>query len=417
MFENYYRILGISPDSDEKSLKKAFRKLALKLHPDVNPDPDANLRFQELCEAYEIVLRDIRKQTVFHTNRRAEPEEPDYSYEEVLREARAAAYERAKMKYEKMKAEKEMFEQSIWRDIFLFLNYAARIISIPLVIFLIGFPVVLAIHEGYEVLFFGMFFWLVGIFLLIQMVSYRKTWFRQGKLRWKLKDFLRMFDFSSITDHPDKECYYCEGRMADSKPFKLSFHKIRNIKLQNQGVYQHYVGYDRKFKDVIIPRSVRARKVHFAQSSVKIISMILCLIFLPFPDFIWKFCFGLLTGLVLSALILLIWRTHSKVSYLFTYFLILKLSVWMIVIISQTTLHPGFILECTDYTRFYIVVLVFFGDMVFDLILRAFPFYPRIYLPVFSQGPVIDKMYRDGYQSYLDVPVWSTVYPLFTWFV
>lgn len=415
MFEKYYRVLGIPADADEKALKKAFRQLALKLHPDVNHAPDANPRFQELCEAYEILLRHIGNQTVFHTNRTYESEETDYSYEDVIREAREAAYKRAKMKYEKMKAEKELFEQSGWRDALLFLNYAGRIIAIPLSLFLIGFPIVIAFREGVHMFFALMFSWIIGGFLLIQVYSSRKKWFRQGKIRWTFRDFLKLFDFSPITDKPESDCYYCKGKKANAAPNKLSFHKIRDIKLENTGPYQHKVGYKRKFKDVIIPRSAKASKVHFAQSALKILSIVLSLFFAPFPDVIWRLVFGFFVGVALSSLLLLVSNTRSKVSYLFNYFIIIKISIWMMVIISQSTLYPGFILDSTEFTPFYLVVLIFFGDMVLDLLLRILPFYHKLYEPIFPQGPLIDKLFKEGYQNYLDIPVWSTVYPFFTW--
>jgi curved DNA-binding protein CbpA len=416
MFENYYRILGIPLDADEKALKKAFRQLALKLHPDVNKAADANQRFQELCEAYEVILRHIHNQTTFHTNRVYETAEKDYSYEDVIREAREASYKRAKMKYEKMKAEKEMFEQSGWRDVVLVFNYLGRFLSIPVAFFFIALPIVVAINEGIGLFFALIFFWIIGGFMLHQVYSARKTYFRQGKLRWKFRDFFKLFDFRPITDSPGSDCYYCEGKKADAKPNKLNFHKIRDVKIRNYGVHQHYVGYDRKFKDVIIPRSAKARKVHFVQSLIKIFSLAGSILFVPFPDLIWRICFGLFAGVLLSSALLFCTRTRSKVSYLLNYYLLIKLTIWMIVIISQTTLHPGFILESTEMTFFYLIILLFFGDMVLDLLLRVFPFYSRIYQPVFSQGSLIDKLFKDGYQNFPDVPVWSTIYPLVTWF-
>jgi hypothetical protein len=416
MLENYYRTLGIPADADETTLKKAFRKLALKYHPDVNLAPDANQRFQELCEAYEVLLRHINYQTTVHTDRNDDSDEDRYSYEDVIREAREAAYKRARMKYEKMKAEKELFEQSGWREVILFFNYAGRVLAFPLAIILFAFPVLIGIREGIEPFIILLFLWIIGGVLILQMITFRKTWFRQGKFRWKIRDFFKLFDFSPITDAPTSDCYYCKGKKADSKPLNLQFHKIRDIILENQGVYQHKVGYKRKFKDVVIPRSAKARKVHFFQSLIKILSLVLSLLFVPFPDFIWRFCFGLFAGLYLSGLLLLITRTRSKVSYLLNYFLLIKLTIWMLVIISQSILYPGFILESTEYTMFYLLVLLFFGDLVLDLLLKLMPFYNHIYQPIFPQGPVIDRMFREGYQNYLDIPVWSTIYPLFTWF-
>jgi hypothetical protein len=415
MLEKYYRILGISADADDTSLKKAFRKLALKLHPDVNNSPDANVRFQELCEAYEVLLRHIKHQTTIHTNRHDEPEENGYSYEDVIREARAAASARARVKYEKMKAEKEIFEQSGWREVFLFFNYAGRFLAIPLAVFLIVIPIYVAIIDK-AVMFFALaFLWIIGGFLILYIYSSRKTWFRQGKFRWKAKDFFKLFDFSAITDSPTEDCFYCKGEKADAKAHTVSFHKIRDIILQNNGVYQHTVAYKRKVKDLVIPRSAKARKVHFFQSVIKISSLIVSLIFVPFPDFIWRFIFGLFLGVLLSTLYLWMARTRSKVSYLLNYFLLIKVTIWMLVIISQSTLYPGFILESQLLTPFYLVILFVFGDMILDLVLKIFPFYDKLYLPLIPQGPVIEKLFKEGYQSYMDVPVWSTVYPLFVW--
>jgi len=53
---DYYDILGISRDADQAAIKKAYRKLALKYHPDKNPgDEEAENKFKEAAEAYEIL--------------------------------------------------------------------------------------------------------------------------------------------------------------------------------------------------------------------------------------------------------------------------------------------------------------------------------------------------------------------------
>ena len=58
---DYYKTLGVGRDADEKAVKSAFRRLARKYHPDVNPgDKEAERKFKEISEAYE-VLRDPKK--------------------------------------------------------------------------------------------------------------------------------------------------------------------------------------------------------------------------------------------------------------------------------------------------------------------------------------------------------------------
>jgi molecular chaperone DnaJ len=55
---DYYEVLGVDRGADDASVKKAFRKLARELHPDVNPDPQAAERFREAAEAYEVLSDD-----------------------------------------------------------------------------------------------------------------------------------------------------------------------------------------------------------------------------------------------------------------------------------------------------------------------------------------------------------------------
>ena len=62
---DYYEILGVSRDADEAEIKKAYRKLAMKYHPDRNPDDHtAEAQFKEVKEAYE-VLTDSRKRAAY----------------------------------------------------------------------------------------------------------------------------------------------------------------------------------------------------------------------------------------------------------------------------------------------------------------------------------------------------------------
>ena len=60
---DYYDILGLSKSASASEVKKAYRKLALKYHPDKNPDDDvAEDKFKEAAEAYEVLSDDTKKQ-------------------------------------------------------------------------------------------------------------------------------------------------------------------------------------------------------------------------------------------------------------------------------------------------------------------------------------------------------------------
>lgn len=73
----YYEILGISRDASMEEIKKAFRKLSLKYHPDKCNDQDSNSKFQRINEAYE-TLYDIEKRKIYDLNQRISPK----SYQE-----------------------------------------------------------------------------------------------------------------------------------------------------------------------------------------------------------------------------------------------------------------------------------------------------------------------------------------------
>src|SRR5436305_531695 len=68
---DYYEVLGVARDADDATIKKAFRRLARELHPDVNRhDPDAEDKFKEAAEAYE-VLSDAERRATYDRYGRA----------------------------------------------------------------------------------------------------------------------------------------------------------------------------------------------------------------------------------------------------------------------------------------------------------------------------------------------------------
>lgn len=63
-YKDYYSILGVARDADAEVIKKSYRKLAHKYHPDVSKDPQGEERFKEIAEAYE-TLKDPEKRAAY----------------------------------------------------------------------------------------------------------------------------------------------------------------------------------------------------------------------------------------------------------------------------------------------------------------------------------------------------------------
>src|ERR1700678_1505958 len=63
-YKDYYEVLGVARGADADAVKRAYRKLARKYHPDVSKERNAETKFKEVQEAYE-VLRDTEKRAAY----------------------------------------------------------------------------------------------------------------------------------------------------------------------------------------------------------------------------------------------------------------------------------------------------------------------------------------------------------------
>jgi len=60
-FKDYYKILGLSPTATQEEIKRTYKKLARKYHPDVSEEADATAKFQEVSEAYEVLKKEDKR--------------------------------------------------------------------------------------------------------------------------------------------------------------------------------------------------------------------------------------------------------------------------------------------------------------------------------------------------------------------
>ena len=405
---DYYKVLGLTPGATEKQIKTAYRKLALKYHPDRNSSPGAAKKFQEITTAYDFLLAHP------DTGERDAHSYDDVVAREVLRREHEARQRRARAQREKKQKEKEFFEQPQWHDPLLILRYALRVFAVLFAAAAILGPLYLAIFHDPASLAGTFFFLVAGGFLWVYMYYRRKTWFRLGKLKtsWKeVRDGFRMGEGKPSTDR----CCYTRNEMATGKSYRIELLKTVDIKIRSSGVLDHEAKFKNKMKRVVVPRSMKAQFYHRITSLIKILTILLTMILLPLESLLWRFIAGIITGGLISVVVQVLAGVRSRVSYLLTPGLIVKMFIWIFALYQVSIFGPGFNVETTGSVYIVVAGLLFLLDMVFDLVMGLFPFYHRLFKPLVRQGKILQSLYEEGYQSYQELPVYSVVFPLFRW--
>jgi len=85
MKKDYYEILGVTKEASKANIKKVYRSLALKYHPDKSDDPQAEERFKEISEAYAVLSDDAKRQQYDRFGHKGI--DSQYSYQDIFRGA------------------------------------------------------------------------------------------------------------------------------------------------------------------------------------------------------------------------------------------------------------------------------------------------------------------------------------------
>lgn len=141
MIDKYFQILGLSKEASLIEIKKAYKKKAKELHPDLNDSPNAKEDFILLNEAYEY-LQNVKTGKVYNQAKQtySRPRRRYKGHQEWERREKAAARKRAKRHAE---MHFEEFEETAFFQTTVALNVIADFLEVSIVVFiLVGFPLI-----------------------------------------------------------------------------------------------------------------------------------------------------------------------------------------------------------------------------------------------------------------------------------
>ncbi len=414
--KDYYAVLQVAQDADRKEIQKAYRRLALQYHPDINKASDAHEKFCEITEAYEFIINHWPQHLARHPETEAFRQEyADYrqteAYEKFRQEVREKAFRQAKMRYEKFKKQHEAFQESGINDIALIFTALVRLFSIPFTLALFILPLALTVVGHWTTIFLAILMWPIAGFIAWYIYDNRKHYLLPGTFYYSPDRIRHLF-----TDtHPsDQLCYYCSSKTADSKPYILELLKLKELRLQTGGFRQHHVNYINRNISIQIPRSRKAFTIHALNGLIKIIAVLACLVFLPFSSVVWRLLSGMIIGGFASLVVLTITNTRSNVSYLFSINMILRLAIWMccLLMVSRFSLKP-FNIRTSESIHFVVTAIIVFDCFLMQVIDLAIG--KRSSKPIIRQFREVHQKFNEGYVVYNDIPVLSVLYPAYKW--
>jgi hypothetical protein len=414
--KNYFEILKIPDGSTREDIQAAYRKLAKQYHPDVNKSPGTHEKFCEISEAYEFLMNHWPKYTAESDKEDGTKQAyDDYihtrDYEKFRQQVREKANWQAKMRYEKFKKQHEAFQESGINDLALLLTFSVHLTGIIFMIFLFVFPVLFAILIHWTLVFLLILMWPIAGFIGWYIYDNKKTYLIPGKFYYTPNRIMHMFTDLKPSTLP---CYYCIGKIANSRPYKIELFRLKDIKFKSGGYRQHNVNYINDTISLYVPRSQKAYIIHTINMIIRILAIIVSLIILPISSIVWRIILGMIAGGFMNAFLLLVTRTKSNVSYLFSYGAIFRILLWLFLILLITQFDPTlWNISTNDSVYFVIVAIVVFDSFLMQLLGFVLGRYAS--KPVIRQYPEVTSKFDEGFLAYNDVPLISFLYPVYKW--
>lgn len=155
MIEEYRKILEVEVNSSEEEIKRAYRKKALQIHPDVNPSPSAKEQFIKVTEAYEylsglqyVTIKENPFKRYWDMDRPPNNADEFKIWHEVFKEkVRRRAKSQAEKEFEEFKAECEAFQNSKYYFLGVAAFYIFGVIYILIAALMVLSPVIVAIKS------------------------------------------------------------------------------------------------------------------------------------------------------------------------------------------------------------------------------------------------------------------------------
>jgi hypothetical protein len=249
--------------------------------------------------------------------------------------------------------------------------------------------------------------------MILHIIGKGKSYFLPGTFFYNIRELKKVIRDDSGSG--SVLCQYSRNRPADAYPYKISLLKVHRIDLHHAGPLQHYVNYKRTYQKLKVPRCKMAYRMHTSGSVMKVFLIILSILILPFDSILWRIVAGLVAGGLLSGMVLAITGIRSKVSYLLNISVLVKILAWILVLILFTDFSDFPNIMTHDYIPVGVLSLLFFQDILIDPLIRLFTRKGKQVIPILPQPEPLKKWYLKGYQPYLEIPVWSTIFPLMKW--